>query len=126
MAHIDRRASTNETPVSKEAEEARDAVKAIGGDVRGDGSVRRVAPGVRSASDWEKKQAQPMTRADYLNVRSAEEHSRREQGFLRQLWRRITRRPPVVDMNAILADAHARNLADIEREMVAASRSKEG
>lgn len=86
---------------------------------------RRLAPGARSASDWEAKRDKPLTRGDYVDIRASEEFSRREQSWIRRAWRWFTNRPPVKDMNGILAFAHARSLDDIEQRMVAQQRAEQ-
>lgn len=58
-----------------------------------------------------------LSRADYLNLRSAEEYARREQAWWRRLYRRLTDRLPVRNMPRGMADAHARSLDAIEQAM---------
>lgn len=95
--------------------EAAEAIEAAGGDMREDGTARRVAPGARSAKQWNAQVEDLMSRGDYLDVRASEEFSRREQVWYRRVYRWLTGRPRVIDMNSALANAHGRRLGDIEK-----------
>lgn len=93
--------------------------KEIKVELRADKSIRRAGPGTRSTSDMfsPEKLNKPMTRADYINTRSMEEYSRREMKPLRRLWRWLRNWPQVVDVNASMATAQARNLDEIRRAL---------
>jgi hypothetical protein len=61
----------------------------------------------------EKNLDKPMTRRDYINLRSSEEYARRESSLFRRVWRFLRQWPGVVNINARMAAAHARDLFEI-------------
>lgn len=88
-------------------------------DQRSDGSIRRAGAGTRERKSIfdEKNRDRPLTRAEYLNLRASEEFARREQTLLRRIWRWMRGWPRVVNINAGMADAHARSLDAIRRAL---------
>lgn len=86
-------------------------------EVRKDGSVRRIAPGYRSASDFfsEEGQRREVTRGELLNVLGMIEYNTRESKWYRRLWRWYKGVPQVVDIRTRLYDAHEGTIADAKR-----------
>lgn len=121
----DRRSTNGKKPASPEGAEANARERDREARRVSAAANRRLAPGAQSASDWEAKQDQPLTRKGYLNVRASEEFSRREQSWIRRIWRWLTHRPPVVDMNAALAFAHAKSLEDIIARKIAEKQAEQ-
>lgn len=81
--------------------------------------VRRAIPGTRRMEQMldEEHLRRPLTRQDYVNLRASEEFARRESQWWRKLWRWLTRMPQVTNVPARLADAHARSLVKIEKQL---------
>lgn len=89
-------------------------------DVRADGSLRRPGAGGRTISEMfhPDNLRREMTRQDYLNVRSVEEYHRRECVWWRRLYRFVRGWPQVSNMNAVMANSHARSLDSLRGALV--------
>lgn len=96
-------------------------------DLRANGSIRRPGKGGRTLADFfaEGNRDRPLSRGEYVNLRSSEEYSRRETRWYRRLWRWLRHWPPVVDINGRTADAHARTLDAVRRQLEAQSAAQD-
>ena len=96
-------------------------------DQRANGSIRRPGAGGRTISDFfsDENIRRPMTRADYLNMRSVEEFHRREQAWWRKLYRYVRGWPPVKDMLGAMAASHAQTLDQLRAALVARADAEE-
>jgi hypothetical protein len=83
--------------------------------------LRRPGPGHRTASDFfsEEAQRRDVTRAELLNVLGMVEFSRRESALWRRAWRWLRHHPPITNVPASLATAHAETLEAVRIRMVA-------
>lgn len=101
--------------------------KMSGIDVRKDGTLRRSGNGGRPASQFFSAETadRTLTRGNYLAARSSEEYARRERRWYRRLWRYLTHRPPVVDINSAMAGAHARTIDDLFANLKAKAEEKD-
>lgn len=92
-----------------------------GFELRADGSIRRPGSGGRTFEDFfdPKRFTNAVTRADFINVMSQIEFSRRESTWWRSLWRRLRGVPRVANVGASLARAHQRSLEQIAQDMEA-------
>lgn len=91
-----------------------------GVETRTDGSIRRPGKDGRTRHDFfaPEKLAQPMTRADYLNVRSSEEFARRHTRWYWRIFHWLFHRAQVRDINVAMAQAHGRSIRNLERALL--------
>jgi hypothetical protein len=104
--------------------EAREAAAAAAGenggvDIREDGSLRRPGKGGRSLAHFfaAENHQRPITRGEYINLRSSEEYARRESRWFVRIWRFLLGEPRVTDTPRRFAEAHARSLVALQAEM---------
>lgn len=94
--------------------------KAAGVQRHKDGSIRRITPGIRSLNDFfDPTQAErPMTRGDVVNVLSSLFYQERESRWSRRVIRWFQHKPQVASVLHQMANAHARGLGEVKRQML--------
>ncbi len=109
-------------PIDIAAEPGAPGIKS---DIRTDGTVRRIAPGYRGASDFfsEEAQRRDVTRGELLNVLGMIEYNTYESHWLRRLIRWWKGLPQVVNIRKRLRLAHAATIEDAKRILLAQAKA---
>lgn len=121
------KATAHEPNATERDREARVALAGKGVDIRQDGSVRRIAPGYRAASDFFSPEGQrrEVARGELLNVLGMIAYARRESTLLRRIWRWWKGLPQVVNIEARLCEAHEQTIEEAKKILLAQQEAAE-
>lgn len=111
----DRRSSEGDGKKEPEKSVVQQAVQDVGGKVRGDGSIKKVAPGYRGLSEFLASPHREVTRGEMLNFLSTLIYAERENRWWKRLWRKFRRLPPVTDLPTKMYEAHQRDIDEAKR-----------